>query len=231
MTSTVQVVEKPKRSANSLRLLKGGGQLMNICNRDFAKPSREARVLAILHALAENPSVSQNELGQRTNLSGAMVNSYLKELADQGLIEYLPRNGKSFNYALTDQGKEVQNKLFMRYCTEIIQSYTAIKLNIRTKLLGLLDQGISRLVFFGASETCEVALTAVQDNNLKIVAIVDNDPFKHGRLFHGYVISSPAILESIQCQALIITSFGAQSGIHDQVKPLAERKQWKIVSL
>jgi len=74
--------------------------------RKYYKPSKDARVLAILDSLSRENELSQNELGRRLRLSGAMVNQYLKELQDAALIQYEAVNGKSYRYVLTNKGEE-----------------------------------------------------------------------------------------------------------------------------
>jgi hypothetical protein len=63
------------------------------------------------------------------------------------------------------------------------------------------------------------------------MALVDNDVAKHGTIFHGYVVSSPRILELVDCQAVLITSFGRQSEIREQLTPLCQTRGVEIVSL
>ena len=100
---------------------------MLLANKTFYNPSKAARYLAILDTLSQNSRVSQTELGRRANLSGAMVNQYLKEMVDKNLIEYERVNGKSFRYLLTDQGEAKRQSMFSSFSSETVQIYTALK--------------------------------------------------------------------------------------------------------
>lgn len=197
----------------------------------FLKPSKETRVLAILDSLSRDSALSQYELGRRLKLSGAMVNQYLKLLQEQNLIEFRPVNGKSYRYVLTSGGERSRRQMFSDYSSETIRLYTNIKDFITSRLRGLEARGRRRIALFGASETCEVALSALRDTAFQVVAVVDNDVDKHGSLFHGYVISSPLVLEQVDCQAVVITSFGRQDEIHQQLQPLSTRRGLEIVRL
>lgn len=204
---------------------------MIIQDREYVKPSKVARVLSILQSLSTDSDLSQQELGHRSGLSGAMVNQYLRELSGAGLIEYVPANGKSFRYLLTEEGEAMRRKMFATFSSEIVRLYTAFKSAIMAKLQDLSRRGIRKVALFGASETCELALLAMRESNYDVVALVDNDPEKQGRIFHNQVISSPRILEEIHCEAIIVTTFGRQDEICDQIAPLASRKHMEIVRL
>ncbi|THB65438.1 MAG: winged helix-turn-helix transcriptional regulator [Desulfovibrio sp.] len=204
---------------------------MLLIDRHYFKPSKDARVLAILDALTRDNSISQVELGRQMNLSGAMVNQYLKELHDTDMVRFEAVNGKSYRYLLTDQGERRRRQLFSAYSSETIQIYTALKNAILGKLDPLLEKGLLKLALFGASETCEVTLSALRDTPFQILTLLDNDPAKQGSMFHGYVIAPPDVLDTIACQAVVITSFGGQEEIYQQLAPIGHSKGLEIVKL
>jgi DNA-binding MarR family transcriptional regulator len=204
---------------------------MLLADGKYIKPSKETRVLAILDSLSQDSALSQFELGKRLKLSGAMVNQYLRQLQEQKLIEFLPVNGKSYRYVLTSGGESSRRQMFSDYSSETIRLYTNIKDFILSKLRGLEGQGRKKIALFGASETCEVVLSALRETAFQIVTVVDNDAEKHGTLFHGHVISSPMVLEHVECQSIIITSFGRQDEIHQQLQSVSQRRGLEIVRL
>lgn len=204
---------------------------MLISHGKYLKPSKETRVLAILDALASESGISQYELGRRLELSGAMINQYLRSLQEQELVRFVPLNGKSYRYELTDAGRARRERMFADYSSETIRLYTAVKRFVQERLDPLERRGLERLVLFGASETCEVVLSALTNSRFKILALLDNDSAKQGRVFHGHVISPPPLLEQLDCDAVVITSFGKQHEIYEQLLPLAERKGFEIVRI
>lgn len=195
----------------------------------YLKPSKNTRVLAILDSLARESGISQYELGKRLNLSGAMINQYLKQLQTDGLVDFLPINGKSYQYKLTPAGEQRRRKMFLDYSSETICLYTSIKDFILDHLKGLQQRGKMRLALFGASETCEVVLSALKESAFTVVLVVDNNKSKQGTLFSGHVVSSPHVLEQVDCDAVVITSFGRQDEIYEQLEPVAERRKLEIV--
>ncbi len=151
----------------------------------YLKPSKSTRVLAILDALSRDSSLSQFELGKQLNLSGAMVNQYLKQLQSGGLVEFLPVNGKSYRYTLTEEGRFSRQKMFSDYSSETVRLYTTIKDFVLERLGTLLGKGETRLALFGASETCEVVLSALRDSDFQIMMLLDNDSRKQGQISTG----------------------------------------------
>lgn len=206
-----------------------GNMGMLITDGLYLKPSKSTRVLAILDALSRDSSLSQFELGKQLNLSGAMVNQYLKQLQTNGLVEFLPVNGKSYRYALTDQGQQSRRKMFSDYSSETVRLYTTIKDFVLEKLNGLREEGKHRLGLFGASETCEVVLSALRETEFQVVVLLDNDTRKQGQIFNGHVVSAPHVLDQVSCDAVVVTSFGKQTEIYEQLKPYSEKRGFQIV--
>jgi len=206
-----------------------GNTRMLITEGFYLKPSKSTRVLAILDALSRDSSLSQFELGKRLNLSGAMVNQYLKQLQSSGMVEFLPVNGKSYRYTLTDRGQQSRREMFSDYSSETVRLYTTIKDFVLEKLSGLRAEGKLRLGLFGAAETCEVVLSALRETNFKVMTLLDNDKRKQGQIFNGHVVSAPHVLDHVDCDAVVITSFGKQTEIYEQLKPYSEKRGFQIV--
>lgn len=199
--------------------------------KQYYAPSKGAWVLAILDALSREPELSQRDLAKRLDISGAVVNQHLRELHERNLVLFEARNKKSYRYVLTDEGERMRLKMASSCSSEAVHIYTALKEYVRDRLQALHKRDIDKIALFGASETCEVALSVLRDMPMKVMAVVDNDAAKHGTLFHGYVVSSPRILEAVDCQAVLITSFGRQGEIHAQLKLLDRARELEVVTL
>jgi hypothetical protein len=64
-----------------------------------------------------------------------------------------------------------------------------------------------------------------------VLALVDNDPAKHGRNFNGHIISSPVVLKQLSFDAVLITSFACQQEILTQISPVAQKHNFNIARL
>lgn len=222
------LVRKRKGTATVCQV---NNRLMFQLRKQYYKPSKKARLLAILESLSQENELSQNELGRRLGVSSAMVNTYLRQLQSKKLVTFEARNGKSYRYLLTPEGERLRGEMMADYSSEAIQIYSGLKNQISAKLRKVAARGLLKLVLFGASETCEVVLSSLRDSEFKVMALVDNDPKKHGILFHGHVVSPPHILDSVPCHAVLITSFGRQNEIHEQLAPLCARRGLEIERL
>lgn len=82
------------------------------------------------------------------------------------------------------------------------------------------SEGISKVALFGAAETAEVVYTAIKETPLSVIAVVDNDPKRHGKTFNGFIIKKPEELKKIGADAIVITSFARQEEIHECIRQL-----------
>lgn len=199
--------------------------------KQYYAPSKDTWVLAILDALSQDCNLSQRDLAGRVGLSGAVINQRLRELQARKLLRFEIRNGKSYRYVLTPEGERLRGEMISRCTCEAIHIYTALKRHCRERLEWLWSRGIQKIAVFGAAETCEVLISALNGLPLRVMALVDNDTSKHGTVFHGYVISSPMVLGSVECQAVLIASFGRQTEIREQLVPLCRARGVEIVGL
>ncbi len=204
---------------------------MLLLERKFVKPTKKLRTLAVMESLVKDTTISQKALGKHVAMSGAMVNQYLRELSDQRLIRFVPVNGKSYDYRLTPDGEGLRREYFDDYCSEIVREYTALKSLVRGKVAALADKRLRRLVLFGASETCEVVLSALRGTDFRIMSLVDNDVNKQGQNFHGHYISPPSVISTLDFQAVIITSFGRREEIQAFITASFPNLNVEIVTL
>ncbi len=126
-------------------------------------------------------------------------------------------------------GEEERRRMFTTYSSEIVRIYSELKRTIKERMDILHKKGVTKISLFGASETCEVVLSAIGDGPFQVVAVLDNDPEKHGKLFHGHVVSPPHVLESVSCQVVVVTSFGQQREIYEQLA--SYDKKFEVVKL
>ena len=204
---------------------------MLILDNHYFKPTTKLRTLALLEAVDSDGRMSQQDMGVCTAMSIAMVNQYIRDMDARSLINCEPVNGKSYLYTLTEEGHRTRREFFGQYCAEIVQSYTTLKNMVQDQLSPLLDRGLSKLVLYGASETCEVVLSSLTGSAFTVVALLDSDPGKQGKLFHGHLVSPPEALQWLECDAVVITSFGRQEEIYQRLTRQTAPQQLEIVRL
>ncbi len=203
--------------------------------KDYIRPSKKLRLLSVVQALTENERLSQTQLARFSRTSSAMVNQYLAELHREGMIQFAPVNRKSFAYKLTDKGQEARRSMLEQYCAEMVRGFASIKELVRRRLEPLAARHAEgapipgaplrlaplRLALFGAAETGEVVLAALEGTPFAVTLVVDNDEAKHGAPFHGHTVQPPAALLAepglLAVDAVVVASFAHQRAIQQQL--------------
>ena len=199
----------------------GNFQLLQPETTKYLNPTKKLRRLAILLAIHSNPQTSQHKIGTDCSLSSSMVNNYIKQLDSAGLISVSGATNRCQEYYLTEAGQKKLMQSLLEYSAEIIQMYSSAKQELCLRLRSMVDEGIKKVILFGAAETAEVVCTAIRDTPLEIIAIIDSDPDKQGNAFNGHTIQTPDTLRTLTADAVVITSFGKQQEIHRTIKKIA----------
>lgn len=187
-------------------------------NSRFLTPTKTFRRLSVLLAIHDSSQISQHKMARITHLSSSMVNNYVKELQEEGLIRVSGNTNRTQTYHLTSSGRDLLLSLLLSYSTEIIQLYGGAKREIAKRLQGMHEEGIRTVALFGAAETAEVVLAAIKETPLTVTAVVDSDFSKQGKVFSGFTVQKPDRLSQIAADAVVITSFAKQEEIHDFVR-------------
>lgn len=197
-------------------------KMINIDRSAFLLPTKAFRRLTILLTIHHSPSISQHKIAQETNLSSSMVNNYIKQLTTHGLVSVSSRNNRDCNYQLTKEGKNELTSLLMGYSAEIVQFYAQTKNEISNRIAALLTgKKQLRFVLYGASETCELVMRALENfPQVTIAAIVDSLPHKQGEAFNGFTVQKPDAIAAIKPDCVLITSYAKQDEIYDATKHL-----------
>ncbi len=200
-------------------------------NSIYLAPSKLYRRFSLLLCIENDPNVSQKLLGVKNCLSSSMVNNYIKELSKDGLLTVLGDSNRSMTYHLTKKGKEYVSRNFLAFSAEIVQFYASVRREIVTMLSESYQEGIRTVVLYGASDTAEIVYSAIQKTELVVTGVVDNDSDKTGKLFFGSVIQTPARINEIRPDALIITSFARRNEILDSLEGNVDKNiKIKVIS-
>lgn len=189
----------------------------------FFKPTKDLRELFVLNYIDQDPSISQNKLAEKVGIVPSMANNYIRDLTSRGLVRMEGETNRSKKYFVTPKGKRHKMSLLIDSSAEIIQMYTSTKREFIEKLTSFYSEGLRRVVLFGAADTCEVVSTAIEDTSIEVVGIVDNDEKKLGLRFKEIIITSPAEIEGMNPDGVIITSFGHQEEIYQQINYLEDK--------
>ncbi len=191
----------------------------------YFKPAKRLKQYFMLEALArqELEGLTQRTLGRLAGLSPAVVNQYLLEFVQQGLVERVPLNRRDFAYRLTPKGEARRRELMVAYIRETFQLFQHGKAELGRVLQEHQRRfDLRTIVFYSAGQVTEVLLQALEGTTLNLLAIVDDDPVKQGKPFFGYpVIARDDILKlRPKPDAVIVTTFRYRDQIYERLEPV-----------
>jgi len=193
----------------------------------YFKPTKRLRQYFMLEALAQgDEGLTQRDLGRLAALSPAVVNQYLFEFIQQGLVERIPRNRRDFCYRLTPQGEAFRRELMVAYIRETFQMFQSGKEELAQVLREHQRRyGLQRVLFYSAGQVTEVLIQALSETTLELLAVVDDDPQKRGTPFYGYPVIGPEDILRYEPDAVLITTFRYRRKILERLRPLNLRAQ------
>src|SRR3972149_6194988 len=133
-----------------------------------------------------------------------MINSYLKRLVQHGYIQVVQAERKRLHYLLTPTGIAEKSALTYRYIKRSYQVYSEARGRMVRFFDDLEKDGVKSVVLYQATVVAEIAVMALQDSPLDLVAIVDETGVGGG--FLGYKIKPIDDLRTLQFDRLLITT-------------------------
>jgi DNA-binding MarR family transcriptional regulator len=195
----------------------------------FFRPSAALRELVLLFGIHQQARTTQSRLAKLAGIVPAMVNNYIKEFVAAGHVEVRGRTNRNMTYHLTEAGQARLSKLFRDYLNETVGLYIHAKDEIRRQLRKVYDEGLRRVVFYGAAETGEIAVAVGHELGFDVAGIVDSDPRKHGKLIDGLRVEPPETISTARPQVVVISSFGYQNQIRQRVCSISDRIEVRAI--
>jgi DNA-binding MarR family transcriptional regulator len=189
----------------------------------FLCPTKLFRELDMLVLIKDHPWMSQHSLARKMGITGAMANSYMKDLTRKKMVKVEGETNRQKRYFLTPKGNRRRRILLNEYITGVSDLYSTCKKEFEQRLRTLYEKGFRRVVFFGAAETGEIAQQAAQHTGLEVVGIVDNDASKQGKKLGEVEVCLPECIEDLHPDAVVITALGHPDEIYRQLVPLKEK--------
>jgi DNA-binding MarR family transcriptional regulator len=183
---------------------------------------KDIRTLKILEKAEQDYLPSQRDLARELNISLGLVNSFVKRLVKKGYfkITHTPKN--RLKYILTPKGVAEKTQLTYEYIQHSYKFYKDARQKLRVLFSEFESQGISRIVFYGASDLAEIAYVSLLETPIKLVAVVDDQ--KIGKKFIKFTVADSAHLREFVFDRILITTI-------DTRKPILEKISAKGISL
>ena len=106
------------------------------------------------------------------NLAPSMVNNYIKNLTRNILVQMQGINRCRITYHLTPAGIERRSNLLSTYMMEMLRLYRNAKGEFRQRLAKFYDEGLRRVVLYGAGETAFLVISVARDVGLEVVCTI-----------------------------------------------------------
>ena len=160
--------------------------------------------LNILREVAANAHTTQAELGRLCSLSVAMVNNYMKDLCNSGLLEYRRKSSRNVTYHLTPAGKQHLEALQSELTHEMVNMFVATKEQIRARIVSQAQVALQRVVLSGSGHLAQLAFHALELAGAKILGVCDDNPAAIGRDFCGREVLSPSQIRFLAPDAVVV---------------------------
>jgi DNA-binding MarR family transcriptional regulator len=148
-------------------------------------PAPKLNQLHILKEIAGDPDITQAELARRCALSVAMVNNYMKELCDLGLLEYRRKNSKTVSYHVTPTGKQATDATEKELLNELISLIAQAKAQVHEIITSQARSELRRVVLYGSGILAEIAFHALEDAKISVMGVCSDDPCEVGQEWCG----------------------------------------------
>ncbi len=176
---------------------------------------KDIRTLKILEKVGNDKTPSQRDLAGELNISLGLVNSFIKRLVKKGFVKITSIPKQRIKYILTARGAAEKSRLTYLFIQHSYKFYKEARQKLRDLYVEFENQGISRIVFYGAGDLAEIAYISLQETAVQLVAIVDDE--KMGTRFMKFLVADPANLDTVSYDRLLVTTINSRDAILQKI--------------
>ena len=201
-------------------------------NLRFFNPTSELKILLLLEQIQSSNKITQNKLAHYIHSAPSMINTYIKQLENEGFLVKNKKTKRNVEYIITKKGIERKNYLLVTYMNELIELYNLTKINIELFVKKLIKRNYKNCVFYGAGETAKVIIKVMRDMlklDFKLLFLVDDDISKQGKKFEGYDVFNNEKLKECDIEAVVITSCVYEKEIRNKLRKMKYPEE-KVIS-
>lgn len=186
----------------------------------FFKTTPLYKEFSLLSAISRDKHITQRDIASKMNVSVAMVNFYLDEYEEKGLIKRVYHGTKSIDYFVTDKGEERRKELSIRYLESALDVYNEAKLSCNVIFKKLRIKNFKKVLFYGAGEVCEMLLSVLnsdQSIDLGVIAVIDDDNKKIGKKILDKDIISLNEITNLSYDGILISTYTHTNTIYQKL--------------
>jgi DNA-binding MarR family transcriptional regulator len=187
-------------------------------------PAPRLNQLRILEQIAANHDITQSELAHSCALSVAMVNNYMKELCERGLLEYRRKTSKTISYHVTEAGQETADSTRDELLRELLDMSADARDWVRTIIMKQTRKELRRAVIYGTGTPAEIVFHALESAGANIIGVCSDDPQEIGTEWCGRQIVNPSQIRFLAPDAVIVAVDEGCEEVCRRLMPLAQSR-------
>jgi DNA-binding MarR family transcriptional regulator len=181
-------------------------------------PENDTGHLQVLKALDGAGHISQRSLADALGMAASRVNRIIRSLVDGAHVEVTDEGLRPFAYKLTKTGQAYLQELSYDHYATAVGRFREVQERIATRLTQIKEQGVERVVLYGAGEVMEVTYPLACNIGLEVVGVVDDDPGKQGDA-DLFKVAAPNQIIRLAPDAVVITTFRHADQIRTRSRP------------
>lgn len=167
--------------------------------------NREYKTLQILEEIENNAQVSQRSLADTLDMSLGLVNGFVRHLTAKGYFKAKSLPRKRVRYILTPEGAAEKTRLAYDYIRQSYDLYKRSYSRVHDMINTLVEQGVKRVVFFGATSIAEMIVQDLSRTQILLVGVVDHD--RQGQTILGHTAIGLDAMAALSFDRVIVTAF------------------------
>ena len=179
-------------------------------DNSFFKPTLLYKEFMILDLIEKDANITQRELSKTIGVAVSMINKYIDNFEEKGLIKKKKHSTKTLEYFFTKKGIERKKLLNIWYLKSSHEVYLSAKDNITKFLNQIINKGFKKILLYGAGEVAEIMLQVMNDDNnipLEVLAIVDDDLKRQKEVIVNLPIISKGNIKRYDHDGILVSSY------------------------
>ena len=193
----------------------------SMTDNGFFKLTPLYKEFMLLDMIEKNSNITQRDMSHALGVALSMINSYLDEYEENGLINRKYKTVKNVEYNITSKGIERKKLLNISYLNASQKVFNSAKENIVMFLNQIIEKGFKNILLYGAGEVAEILLNVIYTDHeipLKVCCIIDDDINKQGKYLVNTKIIGSEEIKDIEHDGILIASFTNRELIYKKLK-------------
>lgn len=175
------------------------------------------RQLRLLTEISSGEWVTQRHLAKKYGLALGLTNFLIRRLVKKGYIKIVNLKRRRLRYLITPKGMAEKARLTYEYLDYSLALYRHLRTFLTQTLSVILESKRTKTALCGTGELAEIALLALQERGLHVVAMVSDEASNGKTSFMGHPVLSFTALSSLAFDWIVLSTFKDHQRIIQQL--------------